>query len=269
MHGEIVVLPSCLVDLLLLTVTHQVLHHDRGFLVAPGIAGFLADPLSVRTVNIDNTINIDTEQHGGVGSLFRNTLEAYPYLLPNLIGAMLCWSTALMVHCGMPETLSECRSANLIGRDFCRWMQNFLVSFLQRCKRQRTSRSTAIRQSPECIQGHYGSLENSEHVIQEQQHSQSTTTSISYIWSLRNTRYHLIAYWYYSLVIIAIDEAFPLYCISQNNGLHGLSEKEIGEILSISGLIFSLFQYKVYSECSFQPFFHHIRRILPDQIFLS
>ena len=215
-------------------------------MVAPGIAGFLADPLCVRTINNDNTINVDTGQHS---SLFHNTLEAYPYLLPNLLGAILCWSTALIVYCGMPETLSECRSANLIGRDVCSWMQNFLVSFFQRCKWSRTSRSDAIRQSSECTQGHYGSLENSEHIIQEQQQPRhSTTTSISYIWSRQKTRYHLIAYWYYSLVIIAIDEAFPLYCISRNNGLHGLSEKEIGEILSISGLIFSLFQYKIYSE---------------------
>jgi hypothetical protein len=66
------------------------------------------------------------------------------------------------------------------------------------------------------------------------------------IWSNQDTRDHLIFYWIFSFIAIAIDEAFSLFCISQDGGL-GLSEKEIGKLLSATGLIFALTQYNVYA----------------------
>ena len=58
----------------------------------------------------------------------------------------------------------------------------------------------------------------------------------------------MIAYWLYSFAIIAIDEAFPLYCISNKNGLgRQLSETEIGTILSIAGLFFAVGQFHAYT----------------------
>jgi MFS family permease len=78
--------------------------------------------------------------------------------------------------------------------------------------------------------------------------AEEETTSISSIWSRRNTRNHLISYWLYSFVVIAIDEAFPLYCISRNNnGIGQLSESDIGTILSIAGLIFAVGQFHIYT----------------------
>lgn len=193
---------------------------SRGFLVAPGVAGYLADPIGVRHISGDSAA---ANFHWITG-----VLERYPYLLPNLLGAVLCWSTLLGVHFGLPETLSECRDT----RDL------------------RPSRWNEVppRQSPDSTLMNYGSIDNGEHTTQQQQNSRTNARSLSTIWSNHSTRYHLLAYWFYSFIIIGIDEAFPLYCVSQNNGLHGLSEKEIGEILSLSGLIFSLLQYRVYSE---------------------
>mmetsp|Transcript_49163 Transcript_49163/g.74765 ORF Transcript_49163/g.74765 Transcript_49163/m.74765 type:complete len:628 (+) Transcript_49163:155-2038(+) len=66
------------------------------------------------------------------------------------------------------------------------------------------------------------------------------------LWSQRRTRNHLIVYWVYSFVVIALEEAFPLYCISRGSGL-GLSEASIGKLLSASGLLFAISQYFVYS----------------------
>jgi hypothetical protein len=48
-------------------------------------------------------------------------------------------------------------------------------------------------------------------------------------------------------VIISVDEAFPLFCISKQAGL-SLSEAAIGKILSISGLIFIICQYICYTQ---------------------
>jgi MFS family permease len=66
------------------------------------------------------------------------------------------------------------------------------------------------------------------------------------LWSQRNTRNHLIVNWVYSFVDMALEEAFPLYCISRKSGL-GLSEATIGKLLSSSGLIFAISQYFIYS----------------------
>ncbi len=73
-----------------------------------------------------------------------------------------------------------------------------------------------------------------------------STTTLSTLWSKRSTRNHLLVYWIYSFVSIQVDEAFPLFCISQSGGL-GLSEDNIGKILSGSGVLFAMLQYFVYA----------------------
>ena len=76
--------------------------------------------------------------------------------------------------------------------------------------------------------------------------STSSTATISSLWNQTSTRNHLATTWCYAFVAVSLDEAFPLYCISQNSGL-GLSEVSIGKILSGCGLIFASVQYFIYS----------------------
>lgn len=66
------------------------------------------------------------------------------------------------------------------------------------------------------------------------------------LWKKVDTRNHLMLYWVFSFVAIAIDEAFPLFCMSKIGGL-GLSENEIGKLLSSTGLIFAVSQYHIYA----------------------
>jgi hypothetical protein len=47
-----------------------------------------------------------------------------------------------------------------------------------------------------------------------------------------------------SFLLVAVDEGFPLLCISKQAGL-GLSEYSIGSVLSASGLLFVLLQYLI------------------------
>jgi hypothetical protein len=70
--------------------------------------------------------------------------------------------------------------------------------------------------------------------------------TISSLWSQLDTRNYLIVYWIFSFYAVAVDEAFPLFCISQEAGL-GLSEGTIGKVLSGAGFIFALCQYFCYA----------------------
>lgn len=200
-----------------------------GFLIAPVIAGFLADPLMTRGNNSSST-ELSTI------ATFNGLLQSYPYFLPNLLGALLCWLTAVAVFLVIPETLEECEP----------------LEYSIQCRNRFGHR---MNQTYTYINGTYGSLEdiNRDDTINDissccwQKEKAQDATSITSIWSRKNTRNHLIAYWLYSFVVIAIDEAFPLYCISTNNGLGQLSESEIGTILSIAGLVFALGQFHTYT----------------------
>jgi Sugar (and other) transporter len=72
------------------------------------------------------------------------------------------------------------------------------------------------------------------------------TATMSSLWAKRTTRSHMIVFWLSSFVSTTVDEGFPLFCISKAGGL-GLSEKTIGQILSLCGLIFALSQYLVFT----------------------
>jgi Major Facilitator Superfamily len=66
------------------------------------------------------------------------------------------------------------------------------------------------------------------------------------LWSQSATRNHMIVFWLSSFVSTTVDEGFPLFCISKAGGL-ALSEKSIGKLLSMCGLIFALSQYIVFA----------------------
>ena len=70
--------------------------------------------------------------------------------------------------------------------------------------------------------------------------------TMSSLWSKRNTRNHMIVFWMASFVSTTVDEGFPLFCMSKAGGL-SLSEKSIGKILSMCGLIFAISQYFVFA----------------------
>jgi hypothetical protein len=62
------------------------------------------------------------------------------------------------------------------------------------------------------------------------------------ILSQKDTRDCIFLLWGYSFVGLAIDEAFPLFCLSHTAGF-GILEKDIGKIMSFTGLIFAVSQY--------------------------
>jgi MFS family permease len=214
-----------------------------GYLLAPGIAGFLADPLDVREKGVAHVASI-----GGSNALRASCyklLSKYPYLLPNLLGAVLCWASASMVYLFIPETMPSPRSAQFVGTDFVQWARRMFARL--KCSKSEAQVDASIpltaaeaSSASDNSSRQYGSIQN------KTKSDSISSSSLKLIWSRRKTRNHLIAYWLYSLIIINIDEAFPLYCISRNTGLGGLQEHDIGKILSASGVIFAIGQYKIY-----------------------
>ena len=195
------------------------------------MAGLLADPMKVRENGAVDVAEIKIEGNNLLYVSLCKLLQKYPYLLPNLLGSVLCLVSAFAVHCYIPETKDNSRSAKLIGNDFFQWVETS-ISKLRCCKTN--DQSNGLNNSPAL----YGSIMNDD--------ESDNRSSWVQIWTRRKTRAHLIAYWLYSVAVINIDEAFPLYCISRNT-LGGLQEHEIGKILSVSGVLFVFFQFRTYT----------------------
>mmetsp|Transcript_513 Transcript_513/g.1042 ORF Transcript_513/g.1042 Transcript_513/m.1042 type:complete len:568 (+) Transcript_513:58-1761(+) len=213
-----------------------------GFLIAPSIAGYLADPLNIREYGVTEESSQYNNHNFSTSMKF---FEEYPYLPPNLFGSVLCWASALVVYFEMPETISGPRGLRWLIKDFWQSICSFVSNLC--CYLRRWLTGTKINKNPLLASQELLSGNNTQYSSLERNSDDTASTSIHDIWCRRNTRNHLIVYWGYAMIIIAIDEAFPLYCVSQNNGLHGLSERNIGQILSLAGLIFALGQYKMYT----------------------
>ena len=82
-----------------------------------------------------------------------------------------------------------------------------------------------------------------------------TTTQHTTEWTMQQlfarpqTRACLLVYWGLAFCSLAMDEMFPLFCISPTAGL-GLPEAAIGQILSVSGILFAVGQCVLQSTSS-------------------
>jgi hypothetical protein len=99
-----------------------------------------------------------------------------------------------------------------------------------------------IRFTPETFQRQRASLMSDERSFLTPAPPPAT---VSTLWNQPNVRNHLILYWGGNFLFVAIDEIFPLFCISISAGL-GFMELSVGAILSASGFIYAIAQYGVY-----------------------
>jgi hypothetical protein len=74
----------------------------------------------------------------------------------------------------------------------------------------------------------------------------SAELSMISLWRKQEIRTRLCLHWCFSFLSISLDEAFPLFCMSTTAGF-GLSEIQIGKILSTCGLFFVISQYFAHS----------------------
>lgn len=193
-----------------------------GFLINPAISGYLSDPAKQYP---------DAE----FVKLFRPVLTEYPFLLPNIVGCLFCFMGYTMVHIFAEETLPESK------------LETFrLADILPRCDNDimRTVSSWGLFKHHRNSDGEISkgvvsvslSQSGEERAITYSEGNEETATIYS-LFQRKATRQHLLIYWGYSFLIIAVDEIFPLYCISKSSGL-GITEKIIGNILSGTGLFY-------------------------------
>jgi MFS family permease len=198
-----------------------------GFLVSPAISGALAEP-------IRQYPDAAWLQDGLVGDILRR----HPFLLPNLLGAVLCLIAMATVALFVRETLPAEKRRN---------MGNDVVSAGHQCYRRlpgyRYEGLPVLKAHQSDVDLHEGNIDeekSAETLVME-----SKVVTMASLWARKKTRTCLSIYWAYSFVGLTIDEAFPLFVISRIAGF-GISEREIGKILSLCGLIFAVAQYWVY-----------------------
>ncbi|KAL3910025.1 MAG: hypothetical protein SGARI_002319 [Bacillariaceae sp.] len=238
-----------------------------GFLLSPALSGFLSDPLQ-QYPHFEHWLPSDGDLY-----IF---LQKYPFVLPNLISVLLCVVDLVAVEIWVPETLpaQDLRRPSLMMSDFYKWIISYcrigihsdhpsetetlafqlnettaqaqLLPITSDVKQARMTHSESVSllsTSSPYIQPSTVESTNVSNGSVMQREEKATMASL---WAKRDTRNHLVLYWIFSFVAISIDEAFPLFCISKTGGL-GMTAREIGKLLSATGLIFAVSQYHVYS----------------------
>lgn len=146
-----------------------------GFLMSPALSGALAEPM---------------KQYPGVfqdNSTLRTFLSRFPFILPNLVAAVLCCIAALLATYAVTETLpmSERRSFWDDMRSLCSW--------------------SASHQT-----GRPFSHKSSDLTLNRKQ-EKATSISVTNILSNGRIQIYLGLQWTYSMVGLSVDEAFPLW----------------------------------------------------------
>ena len=254
-----------------------------GFLINPAIGGYLSDPVK----QYPNNALVD---------LFRPMLTQFPFVLPNLVGCLVCLAASIMVFYFVDETLPSskrekfqfshvlgcCNRKNFLLRTVSSWgifkqlhpidddanhtelrssaqvnddpknSNNQILRWMSPSPSTTalgilSSRSVAREQeearivSTTAYQTFDDDIEGNEYKDDQKQPQQQPAT-ITSLWNRTSTREHLMVYWVYSFLIVAIDETFPLFCISKDSGL-SITEKQIGNLLTGCGLFYITMQY--------------------------
>ena len=201
-----------------------------GFLISPVISGILAEPIKQYS---------DTDWFTD-GTMIGMIVREYPFVLPNLLGTILCVVSIALAQCFLHETLpmyrrhSFIQDLQLLLRPFqnCRYVPSYQYESVSTSKSDLSDRDETDE---------YGFAIS---ISKEGAKSDNSRSSIRSILSRDDTRACIVLLWGYSFVGLAIDEAFPLFCLSHTAGFGSL-EKDIGKIMSLTGLIFAVAQYFV------------------------
>jgi MFS family permease len=201
-----------------------------GFLMSPAISGALAEP-------IRQYPNAAWLQDGMVGDI----LSEYPFLLPNLLGAVLCLIAMATVGLFVRETLPAKKRRSIrsigasVGQKYCRCLPGYRYQGLPVLK---AHESDVLESQDRNI--------DEEKIVETPVMEEDKGVTMAAIWARKKTRTCLSIYWAYSFVGLIVDEGFPLFAISLVAGF-GISEGQIGQIMSLCGLIFAISQYVVYA----------------------
>jgi len=229
-----------------------------GFLICPVISGALAEP-------------VRQYPNSTLVKKFYFVLSSYPFLLPNLIGAILCLFSLVFVMYFIDETVANHKQSDDEGNkslsnfrvklySWCNLSSTYLSSYnvVDNCSNtDKTDQSngqnfddTIIEKNPIDIEVVQSTTSECTPLIMNSEETQiddQPAVTMKSLWARKSTRHLLIIQWMVNFRTSCIDEVLPLYCLSEHAGL-GLSEVGIGKILSCSGLIFAFLQYFTYSK---------------------
>jgi hypothetical protein len=239
------------------------------FLIAPTISGFLADPV---TQFPDSWIS----------TTFHQPLSEFPFLLPNLFGALCCALSYVFVYFYCEETLPASQIKHLsIARLFgplnkrdrkggrYELVQASPRSWDDPKKRWRPP-TDAEDDRGEDDYGSGGDDDDEEAGVEMQSTrdpsavAQSSPSSPSgpeknddsrtalepatarSLLSRRTTRNYLFVAWIFGFVSTVMDETVPLFALADNSGGLGLLPSAIGQLLAASGVLYVLVQYRLF-----------------------
>ncbi|KAG7360223.1 major facilitator superfamily multidrug efflux transporter [Nitzschia inconspicua] len=203
-----------------------------GFFVGPAVGGLLADPIHQFPSSFSNKTH----------AWYYAALSRYPFLLPNVMGSLLCLTTALLVWWWIPETLTvnQVRPREKRGC-IIKDLNKILHKMTRGSKSQRGEVQQNTTEESLLLERH-----ETSNYTNDSRKTDIRAAPMKSIWNIESARRHLLPYWIFSMAVACLDEAFPLFCIASATSGLALAEKTIGEILSSAGLLFLLFQYHVY-----------------------
>ena len=195
-----------------------------GFLVSPALSGFLAEPLQQYPTLRQS---LCSEKCSWLGQV----LEKYPFLLPNVLGALLCLLSLAVVVGWVPETLPF-RHQGEKSLFLCFHRTPSSTSYTPVSTKDESSRAESV-------------LQNDGHESDHSEDGASGHVTMADLWSRRHLRHILLLDWLACFVELLMDEGFPLFCMSPLAGF-GMAEKQIGQLLSLCGLVYVVCQLFVY-----------------------
>jgi hypothetical protein len=146
-----------------------------------------------------------------------NNIEvSFPFLLPNIVAAILC----ILAFVGVAMFVTEEEAAVPIIKTRTVNTTTMTPGEIRPLLPSKNGNNTGNRSKKEVI---------------------ASVDAFYDIWKNKSTRLHMMAYWAFSFVVVCIDEALPLFLIARFSG-PGLSPNQIGWILTTAGFMVVLSQ---------------------------
>ncbi|KAL3912985.1 MAG: hypothetical protein SGILL_006672, partial [Bacillariaceae sp.] len=142
--------------------------------------------------------------------------QTFPFLLPNLVGALLCLISMVGVVLFIPGEPTEMRPTDTL----------------------RALPATRASKTPSTLEERQTLLPSASEKKEKKDNRDAIRLQL---FKSALFRMHFIAYTSFSFVVVLIDEALPLFCIARLSG-PGFSPMEIGLILSTAGFLTSISQ---------------------------
>lgn len=234
-----------------------------GFLINPAISGYLSDPIKqYPNLSILNGTD-DSSNHGINIAALHDIFVMYPFLLPNILGCVLCLSCYWLVGNCLEETLPEHKRQPFNVGDCmlryvptcCHWkLKKSTHPMIRSVSSWGLFKHLHVDDGPEEVNvgnvipsvATVATIPNKSNEISSNNNNRNDDdeqpATISSLLGRKQTRSALILYWFFSFLVQCIDEVFPLFCMSKLSGL-GIEEKVIGKVLSSTGFCYILLQY--------------------------